>query len=179
MPGGTGLHKRYNSGKQAFRARIGLRLQPLPRCPHCLSSSSGQATATARAATAQKRGAQAEGIRINKCLKHKHSRRQVDAMVAEGRIKINQRMAQPGDRVFPGDVVTCDGAHVHWELMNSVPSASGEFVYVKYWKPVGVVCTTDESVPWNIVDQVRLLHGPQLRTMASAWCSVGTANAKY
>ena len=29
-----------------------------------------------------------------------------------------------------------------------------QFVYLKYWKPVGVVCTTDRSIRDNIIDAV-------------------------
>ena len=36
------------------------------------------------------------------------------------------------------------------------PRLQGEekFVYLKYWKPRGVTCTTDRSVPGNIVGRV-------------------------
>lgn len=37
------------------------------------------------------------------------SRREVEAWVAEGRIKVNSRLARPGQTIAPGDLVTLDG----------------------------------------------------------------------
>jgi 23S rRNA pseudouridine2604 synthase len=73
-----------------------------------------------------------------------------------------------GSRLQPGDVVTLDGRAVDWEHLNVLgngqagagASDHGElegeerFVYIKYWKPRGVTCTTDPSVRDNIVQRV-------------------------
>lgn len=55
-----------------------------------------------------------------------------------------------------------------WEALNSIPSLESEpqqseeiisskfipFEYIKYWKPSGVICTTDRSIAENILDAV-------------------------
>lgn len=65
------------------------------------------------------------------------------------------QVALPPDRLLPGDRMELDGAPVHWEKLNDVRAAeAGEFVYIKYWKKAGVVCTTDKRVPRNIIAEV-------------------------
>lgn len=94
-----------------------------------------------------------DGIRINKCFKSFASRRESDHFIASGRVNINGRTAKPGARVFPGDVVEFDGTVVEWERL-TVDVATDDFVYVKHWKDVGVICTTDSSIENNIINQV-------------------------
>jgi 16S rRNA U516 pseudouridylate synthase RsuA-like enzyme len=40
--------------------------------------------------------------------------------------------------------------------MSSKPAAAQQqqFTYIKYWKPEGVVCTTDQRIADNVVDAV-------------------------
>lgn len=64
------------------------------------------------------------------------------------------QVAELGQRLQPGDVLTCDGKPVEWEALNDKATTRG-FTYVKYWKPCGVECTSDESVPGNLVSAVR------------------------
>lgn len=65
------------------------------------------------------------------------------------------QVAIAGDRVLHGDSVQLDGKPVKWQVLNSVNSSSKEkFVYVKYWKPRGVICTTDRTIAGNVVDEV-------------------------
>jgi hypothetical protein len=40
-----------------------------------------------------------------------------------------------------------------------------QFVYLKYWKPVGVVCTTDRSIRDNIIDAVCKPYSHQNSTL--------------
>ena len=100
-------------------------------------------------------------------------------MVRDGRVTVNGVVASMGDRVNPGDVVELDGREVRWEQLaiivddhdrdrdhDSDPngkqrgngrghhSHSQQFRYVKYWKPRGVVCTTDTRDRNNIIDAV-------------------------
>ena len=71
-------------------------------------------------------------------------------------VGMHLQVALPPDRLVPGDRVELDGEPVHWEKLNVVRTAeAGEFVYIKYWKKAGVVCTTDRRVPGNIVAEVR------------------------
>lgn len=94
-----------------------------------------------------------EGIRVNKCFKRFASRRESDNFIASGRVLINGAVAAAGARVFPGDAVSLDGSDVEWESL-TVGLETRKFVYVKYWKEVGVICTTDASVENNIISRV-------------------------
>jgi pseudouridine synthase len=33
------------------------------------------------------------------------------------------------------------------------------FEYIKYWKPTGVICTTDPTIPGNIIEEIRVHDG--------------------
>lgn len=77
------------------------------------------------------------------------SRREVDAMVRDGRVTINGQPTQPGNRVFPGDTVHIDGRPL---------AAKPKTLYIAFNKPVGIVCTTDLKEPQNII---RFINHPQ------------------
>ena len=38
---------------------------------------------------------------------------------------------------------------------DNTKSKQQPFEYIKYWKPLGVICTTDSSIPGNIIDEIR------------------------
>ena len=114
---------------------------------------------------------QLQGVRINKVFTAKFSRRETDRLVADGRIGINGQPATPGDRVMAGDSVTLDGkpfdsasafAEAAALLGGAAPSmeAGAAFVYLKYWKPRGVTCTTDLKVRDNLIDALGF-EGPE------------------
>jgi 23S rRNA pseudouridine2604 synthase len=70
---------------------------------------------------------------------------------------VNGALALMGTKVFPGDEVTLDGKAVDWQQLAIVDTrveAEEQFRYIKYWKPRGVVCTTDERVRNNIIEAV-------------------------
>ena len=97
------------------------------------------------------------GVRLNKCLTEL-SRRAADEAIAEGRVTINSSSAPPGSRVRPGDVVRLDGQMQHWEISAEARAEAPArvledraFIYVKYWKPVGVTCTSDPKDRSNII----------------------------
>ena len=97
-------------------------------------------------------------IRVNKCFKEFASRRESDELVRQGRVKINGRVAGMGDKVAIGDRVTLDDRPVMWEnlaIADIESEAGDQFVYIKYWKPSGVTCTTDTRIRGNIIDRVR------------------------
>ncbi len=96
-------------------------------------------------------------VRINKCFGSFASRREADAFVSEGRVTVNGKVAVPGSRVYPADVVRLDDKVVDWERLALAESATSTFHYIKYWKPFGVVCTTETSEPANII---RALDAP-------------------
>lgn len=85
-----------------------------------------------------------ESISLNKYISDTGfcSRREADKIIEAGRVKINDVTARKGNRVGPEDKVYLDG-----ELLGQ----KVEPVYIALNKPVGVVCTTDEREPDNII----------------------------
>lgn len=71
------------------------------------------------------------------------SRREADVIIKDGRVSINGVMANPGNRVEPGDEVLLDGKRI-----TSKPKS----VYIALNKPKGITCTTDNRVKGNIID---------------------------
>ena len=86
-----------------------------------------------------------QGKRLNKFVADSGycSRREADRLIAEGRVQVDGRPGELGDRVLPGMRVTVDGQSL---------SGRGEKVYIALNKPAGVVCTTDPREPMNVVD---------------------------
>jgi len=60
------------------------------------------------------------------------SRREVEAWVAEGRIKVNSRPARPGQMIGPGDLVTLDGRRLRLQWPESGASQG-----LAYHRPAG------------------------------------------
>ncbi|HFC30599.1 MAG TPA: pseudouridine synthase [Oceanospirillales bacterium] len=73
------------------------------------------------------------------------SRREADKWIEAGRVKINNKIAKKGNRVFQGDQVTVDGKPL---------KAKPKLVYIALHKPVGITCTTDRTDKDNIIDFV-------------------------
>ena len=97
----------------------------------------------------------AQTLRVNKVFTSAYSRREADRLVASGRVAINGAPASPGDRVGLTDSVTLDGrpfALPPPAEFDSSAFAADHFIYLKYWKPRGVTCTTDLRIDGNIVD---------------------------
>lgn len=78
------------------------------------------------------------------------SRREADDLIEQGRVTVNGEIAGIGMDVTETDEVRVDGA----ELRARVKKKGRKHVYIALNKPVGVTCTTDESVSGNIVDFV-------------------------
>lgn len=97
--------------------------------------------------------ASSSGIRINKCFKSFASRRQSDAFVDSGRVNINGHLARQGARVLPGDIVELDGKVIDWQRL-TIDVSTTDFIYLKHWKLPGVICTTDPTIPNNIIDHI-------------------------
>ena len=70
------------------------------------------------------------------------SRRDAEKFIVAGRVTINKKVAQLGNRVFEGDEVRVDG-----RLLQAKPKT----LYIALNKPVGIVCTTDSKEKKNIV----------------------------
>jgi 23S rRNA pseudouridine2605 synthase len=64
------------------------------------------------------------------------SRREIEGWISEGRIKINNRIAQLGDRVSERDRISVDGKRVQQARLKERRSR-----VLVYHKPVGEVCT--------------------------------------
>ncbi|WP_100641529.1 pseudouridine synthase [Alteromonas facilis] len=77
------------------------------------------------------------------------SRREADALISAGRVKINNKVPELGTKVVEGDVVSVDGKPIH-----AVKKDKSDRVYIAYHKPVGVICTTEKNVKGNIIDAV-------------------------
>ncbi len=73
------------------------------------------------------------------------SRREADRWIEAGRVKINGKVAQKGNRVVENDTVTIDG-----KRLKHKPQA----IYIALNKPPGITCTTDRKDPANIIDFV-------------------------
>ncbi|WP_435577677.1 23S rRNA pseudouridine(2604) synthase RluF [Gilvibacter sp.] len=97
----------------------------------------------------------ADSIRINKALSEQGfcSRRQADALIEQGRVTINGRKAVLGDRVLPDDEIRVDGQSAN---------KKEDDVFIAFNKPVGITCTTDKSIPGNIISFInhkeRIFH---------------------
>ena len=73
------------------------------------------------------------------------SRREAEKFISEGRVTINGKPTQLGNRVAKRDVVKLDGRLV-------VPQNAT--LYIALNKPVGIVSTTDEREPDNIIQHI-------------------------
>ena len=122
------------------------------------------------------------GIRLNKVFKATHSRREADKLIEFGRVCVNGETVRnnAGMRVIPyRDVISLDGKVVRgWERMNAIidnKTGAGNnhgvggaiggnndddlntssYEYVKYFKPLGTICTTDSRIRDNIIDAIK------------------------
>lgn len=86
-----------------------------------------------------------EPVRINKYLSEAGicSRREADRQIAAGRVTINGRVAEMGDKVLPGDKVFFGKKSV---------SREEEEILLVVNKPSGIVCTAEKRERNNIVD---------------------------
>ena len=87
-------------------------------------------------------------MRLNKYISETGvcSRREADAWIAAGRVRVNGGPATLGTQVEEGDHVEVDG--------KPVASRRSATVYIALNKPVGITCTTERHVPGNIIDYV-------------------------
>ena len=88
-----------------------------------------------------------DGIRLNRYLSTCGfcSRRKADEYVELGQVAIDGKIAQVGDRVHPGQVVTVNGKPVTLEE---------EKIYILLHKPLYITSTAEKSDPNNVIDFV-------------------------
>ena len=86
-------------------------------------------------------------MRINKYLSGVGlcSKRQADRLILSGQVTVNGELAVVGQRVSDQDNIIVSGQKV-----NEKPQS----VYLLYHKPIGVVCTNDQTVVGNLVDAI-------------------------
>jgi 23S rRNA pseudouridine2604 synthase len=86
-------------------------------------------------------------VRLNKFISETGvcSRREADAWIEAGRVRVNGKGAELGTQVGENDTVEVDGKPI---------GAKRRAVYIALNKPVGVTCTTERHVAGNIVDYV-------------------------
>ena len=90
-----------------------------------------------------------QAVRINKYLSEIGycSRRAADKLIQEARITVNGKTVEMGLKVTPADEIAVDGIVVDQE--------GDKPVYIAFYKPVGIVCTTDTRVEKdNIIDYI-------------------------
>ena len=73
------------------------------------------------------------------------SRREAEKLIVEGKVTINGKPTQLGNRVFDGDVVKING-----KPLQTKPKT----LYIAFNKPIGIVCTTDSKERNNIVTYI-------------------------
>ena len=73
------------------------------------------------------------------------SRREAEKLIAAGRVTINGKPTQLGNRVFEGDEVKIDGKPL---------KAKPKTLYIALNKPIGIVSTTDSKEKKNIVKYI-------------------------
>ncbi|MBQ3665114.1 MAG: pseudouridine synthase [Lachnospiraceae bacterium] len=86
-----------------------------------------------------------KGLRLNKYLSDAGvcSRREADKLIAEGRVKINGKIAIMGQRVNKGDQVEYNGKKLVLQE---------KLIMIALNKPEGIECTNDRSNPDNVMD---------------------------
>lgn len=90
-----------------------------------------------------------KGIRLNKyiAMAGVASRRDADKLIEAGKVTINGKTAQTGDKVFEGDSV---------KVGSKLIKPAEELVVLAYYKPAGVTCTErDVHAEYTVKDQVR------------------------
>jgi 23S rRNA pseudouridine2604 synthase len=94
-------------------------------------------------------------MRVNKYISEAGlcSRREADELLLAGRVTINGEVVTTGAKALEGDEVRVDGEIVRARILASTPAAK-RAVYIALNKPVGITCTTDQSVSGNIIDFV-------------------------
>jgi 23S rRNA pseudouridine2604 synthase len=92
-------------------------------------------------------------MRVNKYISEAGlcSRREADEWLTAGRVTINGEVVGTGAKALEGDKVRVDGELVKARILAVTPAAK-KATYIALNKPVGITCTTDQTIKDNIVD---------------------------
>jgi 23S rRNA pseudouridine2604 synthase len=92
-------------------------------------------------------------MRLNKYLSESGycSRREADDLIDQQRVTLNGEIASKGAKWLEGMTVCVDGEEIK---LRATIDNKRKHVYIALNKPVGVTCTTDQSVKGNIIDFV-------------------------
>ncbi len=82
--------------------------------------------------------------RLNKAISETGfcSRRAADRLIEEGKVSINGKPAELGEKVTASDIISVEGKVITKEVAN---------IYLAFNKPVGITCTTDTEIRGNII----------------------------
>lgn len=80
------------------------------------------------------------------------SRREADNLITQGRVLLNDKPAQLGNRYNPGDSVEVDGSLI---TTADKPKKAEKLVYLAFNKPVGITTTSEEKIPGNIIAYIK------------------------
>jgi len=86
-------------------------------------------------------------IRINKFIadNSNYSRRQVDRIIDAGDVFVDGKVAKLGEKIYGNEAI---------EVLNEKIKIQNEKVLIAYYKPIGVICTTDEKSKDNIISKI-------------------------
>ncbi len=89
-----------------------------------------------------------KGIRLNKYLSEHGvcSRRAADQAIEAGKVTVDGRVANVGDRALPGQTIRFEGRKVE---------EKGRDIILAFYKPRGIVCTEEKKEKNNIVDYLQ------------------------
>ena len=92
-------------------------------------------------------------MRLNKFISESGlcSRREADDLITEQRVTLNGEIAVTGAKWLEGMTVSVDGNEIK---LKATAKNKRKHVYIALYKPVGITCTTDETIKGNIVDFV-------------------------
>ncbi len=85
-----------------------------------------------------------DSVRLNKSISDSGycSRRQADVLIEQGKVAVNGKLSNLGDRVLPDDEITIEGKPL---------KKSNADIFIAFNKPVGITCTTDLQIEGNII----------------------------
>jgi 23S rRNA pseudouridine2604 synthase len=86
--------------------------------------------------------------RLNKAISETGfcSRRAADRLIEEGKVKVNGKVVGLGVKVSPKDIINVKGKTITKEVEN---------IYLAFYKPIGITCTTDTKIRDNIISYIK------------------------